>query len=53
MLSTAINSIIIYYIAIRDLFKEYLYNYNNDFINPSKLLLASSLSPLFINKLAK
>jgi len=53
MLFTAINSIAIYYIAIKDLFKEDLQNYNSDFIDPSKLLLISSLSPLFINKLAK
>jgi len=53
MLSTTINSIAIYYIATRDLFKEDLQNYNSDFINPSKLLLAFSLSPLPIGKLAK
>ena len=53
MLSTAIDSIAIYYIATRDLFEEDLQNCNNDFIDPSKLLLASSLSPLPIGKLAK
>ena len=53
MLSTAIDSIAIYYITTRDLFKEDLQNYNSDFIDPSKLLLASSLSPSFIGKLAK
>ncbi|XTI85113.1 hypothetical protein V2W45_1232627, partial [Cenococcum geophilum] len=53
ILSSAINSIAIYYIAVRDLFKEDLQNCNSDFIDPSKLLLASSLSPLPISKLAK
>ena len=53
MLSIAINSIAICYIATRDLFEEDLQNYNSDFINPSKLLLASSLSPLPIGELAK
>jgi len=53
MLSTAINSIAIYHIITRDLFKKDLQNCNSDFIDPSKLLLASSLSPLFIGKLAK
>jgi len=53
MLSTAINSIAIYHIAIKDLFKEDLQNYNSDFIDPSKLLLVSSLSLLLIGELAK
>jgi len=53
MLSIAINSIAIYHVTIRDLFKEDLQNCNSDFINPSKLLLASSLFPLPIGKLAK
>ena len=53
MLSAAIDSIAICYITIRDLFKEDLQNYNSDFIDPSKLLLASRLSPLPIGKLAK
>jgi hypothetical protein len=53
MLSAAINSIAIYYITIRDLFKKDLQNCNSNFIDPSKLLLASSLSPLPIGKLAK
>ena len=53
MLSAAINFVAICYIAIRDLFKEDLQNYNSNFINPSKLLLASSLSPLPIGELAK
>ena len=53
MLSIAINSIAIYYIIIRDLFKEDLQNYNSGFIDPSKLLLAFSLSPLPIDELAK
>jgi len=53
MLSVAINSISIYHITIRDLFKEDLQNRNSNFIDPSKLLLASSLSPLPIGGLAK
>jgi hypothetical protein len=53
MLSIAIDFIAIYYITIRDLFKEDLQNYNSDFINPSKLLLAFSLFSLPIDKLAK
>ena len=53
MLSIAINSIAIYYITTRDLLKEDLQNCNSNFINLSKLLLASSLSPLPIGKLAK
>lgn len=53
MLSAAINSVAICHVAIRDLFEEDLQNYNSNFINPSKLLLASSLSPLPIAKLAK
>ena len=53
MLSTAINSIAICYVTIRDLFKKDLQNYNSDFIDPSKLLLISSLSLLLIGKLAK
>ena len=53
MLSVAINSIAICHVTIRDLFKEDLQNYNSNFINPSKLLLASSLSPLPIGKLAE
>jgi len=53
MLSIAINSIAICYIITRDLFKEDLQNYNSNFINPSKLLLASSLFFLFIGKLVK
>jgi hypothetical protein len=52
-LRAAINSIAIYHITTKDLFKEDLQNYNSNFINPSKLLLASSLSPLSIGKLAK
>jgi len=53
MLSVAINFVAICYIAIRDLFKEDLQNCNSDFINLSKLLLASSLSLLSIGELAK
>jgi hypothetical protein len=53
MLSVAINSIAICYVAIRDLFEEDLQNYNSDFIDPSKLLLASSLSPSPIGELAE
>jgi len=53
MLSTAINSIAIYHISTKDLFEEDLQNCNNNFIDPSKLLLASSLSPLLIGKLAE
>jgi len=53
MLSTAIDSVAIYHITIRDLFKEDLQNYNSDFINPSKLLLAFSLSPSLIGELSK
>jgi len=53
MLFIAIDFIAIYYIAIRDLFEEDLQNCNSDFIDPSKLLLASSLSPLSIGELAK
>jgi len=53
MLSTAIDFITIYYVAIKDLFKEDLQNCNSDFINPSKLFLVSSLSLLLIGKLAK
>ena len=50
MLSAAINSVAICYIATRDLFEEDL---QNDFIDSSKLLLAPSLSPLPIGKLAE
>jgi len=53
MLSTAINSVAIYYIAIKDLFKKDLQNCNSDFIDPSKLLLVSSLSLLLISELSK
>ncbi|XTI95789.1 hypothetical protein V2W45_1256701, partial [Cenococcum geophilum] len=53
ILSIAINSIAICYITTKDLFKEDLQNYNSNFINPNKLLLASSLSTLPISKLAK
>ena len=53
MLSVAINSIAMYHVAIRDLFEEDLQNCNSDFIDPSKLLLASSLSPLPIGELAE
>ena len=53
MLSIAIDSIAICYITIKDLFKENLQNCNNGFIDPSKLLLVSSLSLLPIGKLAK
>jgi hypothetical protein len=45
MLSAAIDSVAICHIATRDLFEEDLQNCNSDFIDPSKLLLASSLSP--------
>jgi len=50
MLSAAIDSIAIYYVATRDLFEEDLQSCNSDFIDPSKLLLASSLSPSPIDK---
>ena len=53
MLSAAIDSVTMCHVATRDLFEEDLQNYNSDFINPSKLLLASSLSPLPIGELAK
>ena len=53
MLSAAIDSVAICYIAIRDLFEEDLQNCNSDFINPSKLFLAFSLSLLPISELAK
>ena len=53
MLSIAINSIAICYVATRDLFKKDLQNCNSDFIDPSKLLLASSLSPSPIGELAE
>ena len=53
MLSVAIDSVAICHVAIRDLFEEDLQNYNSDFIDPSKLLLASSLSPLPIGELAE
>ena len=53
MLSIAINFIAIYHVATRDLFKEDLQNCNSNFIDPSKLLLVSSLSLLSIGKLAK
>ena len=53
MLSVAINFIAIYYIVIKDLFKKDLQNCNNNFIDLSKLLLVSSLSPLLIGELAE
>ena len=53
MLSTAINSIAICHITIRDLFEKDLQNYNSNFINPSKLFLAFSLSLSPIGELAK
>ena len=52
MLSAAIDSIAMCHIATRDLFED-LQNCNSDFIDPSKLLLASSLSPLPIGELAE
>jgi len=53
MLSIAIDSVAICYITTRDLFEEDLQNCNSNFIDLSKLLLASSLSPLPIGKLAE
>jgi hypothetical protein len=53
MLSAAIDSVAICHITTRDLFDEDLQNYSSDFIDPSKLLLASSLSPLPIGELAE
>jgi len=53
MLSAAIDSVAMCHIAIKDLFKKDLQNCNSDFIDPSKLLLVSSLSLLLIGELAK
>jgi len=53
MLSAAIDSVAMCYVATRDLFEEDLQSCNSDFIDPSKLLLASSLSPLPIGELAE
>lgn len=53
MLPAAINSIAICHVTTRDLFKKDLQNCNSNFINPSKPLLASSVSPLPIGELAK
>jgi len=53
MLSAAINSVAMCHIATKDLFEEDLQNYNSDFIDPSKLPLASSLSPLSTGDLAE
>ena len=53
MLSAAINSVAIYYVATKDLLEKDLQNCNSNFIDPSKLLLAFSLSPSPIGKLAK
>ena len=53
MLSAAIDSVAMCYVAIRDLFEEDLQNCNSDFVDPSKLLLASSLSPSPIGELAE
>ena len=53
MLSAAIDSVTMYHVTIKDLFEEDLQNYNSDFIDPSKLPLVSSLSPLPIGELSE
>ena len=53
MLSAATDSVAMCHVTTRDLFEEDLQNCNSDFIDPSKLLLASSLSPLPIGELAE
>ena len=53
MLFIAINSVAICRVATKNLFKEDLQNCNSGFIDPSKLLLASSLSPSPIGELAE